>query len=60
MHEDNVEYQRFNAAMDSLLKADPKVVKEIMEQEKRERAKEQKSKGKLTPGRKKAEVVAKK
>lgn len=38
------ESERFDAAMDRLLKADPKIVKAAMEQEKKERAEERKSK----------------
>jgi hypothetical protein len=38
------EYDNFNAAMDELLKADPKAVKEQMEANKKERAKKRKAK----------------
>lgn len=34
----NSEMERFDAAMDTILRADPKVVKAAMEQAKRERA----------------------
>jgi hypothetical protein len=32
------EYEQFNTAMDKILRADPKIVKAAMEEEKRERA----------------------
>ena len=38
------EKENFDAAMDRLLKADPKAVKAAMEQEKRERQEERKAK----------------
>lgn len=38
------ELGKFNAAMDRLLKADPKIVKKAMEQERREREEERRSK----------------
>jgi hypothetical protein len=40
----NSEYDNFSAAMDKLLKADPKVVKEAMEANKKERSKKRKAK----------------
>lgn len=42
--EPNVEYERFNEAMNKLLKADPKTVKAAMEAEKKERAEKRKAK----------------
>jgi hypothetical protein len=33
----NPEYERFNTAMDKILRADPKIVKAAMDEEKRER-----------------------
>lgn len=36
------EFDNFNSAMDAILKADPKVVKEQMEHEKQERAEQRK------------------
>ena len=38
------EYDNFNSAMDTILKADPKAVKEKMEAEKREREEQRKAK----------------
>ena len=40
------EKESFDAAMDKLLKADPKIVRAAMEQEKKERAEERKAKRK--------------
>jgi hypothetical protein len=42
----NEEYKKFENAMDTILKANPKVVKEAMEEERREREKERKEKRK--------------
>lgn len=41
---DNPEYETFNSAMDAILKANPKVVKAAMEEEKAEREKQRKAK----------------
>jgi hypothetical protein len=49
------EFKNFNAAMDNLLKADPKRVREQMESESRIHAEERKAKGEKKRGRKKAE-----
>jgi len=38
------EFEKFDAAMDKLLKASPQVVKDAMEAEKKERAEERKAK----------------
>lgn len=38
------EYQKFDKAMDAILRADPKVVKEAMEAEKKANAKKRKAK----------------
>lgn len=40
----NPELDKFNAAMDTILKADPKAVKATMEQDKKERAKQRRAK----------------
>jgi len=45
------EFDKFNAAMDTILRADPKAVKEAMEAEKRERALEAERTGKRGRGR---------
>ena len=45
------EYERFNKAMDHILRADPKAVKAAMEAEKRERAIEVERTGKRGRGR---------
>jgi hypothetical protein len=42
----NPEFQRFNSAMDTILRADPKAVKEAMEAEKRANAEKRKAKKK--------------
>ena len=38
------EFDKFNAAMNTILKADPKAVKASMEQDKKDRAKQRKAK----------------
>lgn len=43
------EYQEFNKAMDTILRADPKVVKAAMDDAKRERAAEPKPKRAFAP-----------
>jgi hypothetical protein len=48
---DTSEFERFDSAMSTILKADPKVVKAAMEQDKKDRAKQRKTKKK--PGRRK-------
>jgi hypothetical protein len=40
----NPEYDNFNAAMDKLLKANPKTIKDAMEEEKKDREKRRKAK----------------
>jgi hypothetical protein len=40
----NPEYEQFNSAMDAILKADPKAVKDSMEAEKRANAEKRKTK----------------
>ena len=45
------EYEKFNAAMNTILRADPKAVKAAMEAEKRERAMEAERTGKRGRGR---------
>ena len=40
----NAEFQNFNSAMDTILKADPKAVKEQMEAEKKANAEKRKTK----------------
>ena len=45
----NPEYERFNTAMDTILHADPKIVKAAMEEEKRERAANPKLKRAFAP-----------
>lgn len=44
MTQRNEEFLKFNAAMDTILKADPKVVKEAMETDKEARAEQRKRK----------------
>jgi hypothetical protein len=46
----NPEYEKFSAAMDTILKADPKAVKAAMEADKQNREAIRKSKGKA-PGK---------
>jgi hypothetical protein len=48
----NKELDKFNDAMDTILRADPKAVKEAMEREQREQAKEREAKGERKRGRK--------
>jgi hypothetical protein len=43
------EFESFNTAMDTILRADPKVVKAAMEEEKRERAANPKTKRAFAP-----------
>ena len=50
------EKEKFDAAMDKLLKANPTVVKAAMEQEKQERETERKAKGKGRQGAKAKDV----
>ncbi|MGC2502202.1 MAG: hypothetical protein WA400_08765 [Silvibacterium sp.] len=45
------EYTSFDKAMDTILKADPKAVKEAMEAEQKANAKERKAKGERKRGR---------
>lgn len=45
----NPEYEQFNTAMDKILRADPKIVKAAMEEEKRERAANPKAKRAFAP-----------
>lgn len=45
----NPEYEQFNTAMDTILRADPKIVKAAMEEEKRERAANPKAKRAFAP-----------
>jgi hypothetical protein len=45
----NTEYEQFNMAMDKILRADPKIVKAAMEEEKRERAANPKAKRAFAP-----------
>jgi hypothetical protein len=47
----NPEYEQFNKAMDTILRADPKAVKEAMEAEKRERTLEAERTGRRGRGR---------
>ena len=47
------ELDNFNTAMDTLLRADPKAVKDEMEREQQEQAKERSAKGEKKRGRKK-------
>ncbi len=49
------EFDQFNSAMDTILRADPKAVKEAMEIEQRENAKEREVRGEHKRGRKRAE-----
>jgi hypothetical protein len=51
MNKPNPEYDTFNTAMDTILKANPEVVKSAMEADKLERAKEQQRTGKRGKGR---------
>lgn len=44
MRKRSSEFEDFNAAMDAILKADPKIIKEQMEQDARDRAKARKAK----------------
>lgn len=44
MNKQNSELERFNAVMDKLLKADPKAIKDKMEEEKKDREKRRKAK----------------
>lgn len=46
------DYENFNKAMDTLLRADPKAVKAEMEREQREHAKERAGKGEKKRGKK--------
>jgi hypothetical protein len=46
------EFEQFDSAMDTILRADPKAVKEAMEKESREQAKERAVKGERKRGRK--------
>ncbi len=46
------EFEKFDSAMDVLLRADPKAVKDAMEKESREQAKERAAKGERKRGRK--------
>lgn len=46
------EFENFNNAMDTLLRADPKAVKAEMEREQREHAEEREAKGEHKRGRK--------
>jgi hypothetical protein len=46
------EFSRFNAAMNTILRADPKAVKEAMEREKQENAAMREAKGERKRGRK--------
>ncbi len=51
------EYERFNQAMEKLLKVPPQIVKDAMEQEKRERAEERMTrKSKLSEGQRDEKV----
>ena len=47
----NPEYESFNAAMNTILRADPKAVKDAMEAEKKANAKERKAKGERKRGK---------
>jgi len=44
------EYEQFNDAMDTILKADPKTVKQQMEEDMRQRAEARKAKRASSPG----------
>jgi hypothetical protein len=46
------EFDQFDKAMDTILRADPKAVKEAMERAQREQAKERETKGEHKRGRK--------
>ena len=50
----NPEYEKFSTAMDAILRADPKAVKEAMEAEARIHAEERAAKGERKRGKKKA------
>ena len=50
----NAEFDAFNEAMTTILRADPKAVKEAMEREKQENAAMREAKGERKRGRKKA------
>jgi hypothetical protein len=56
---DASDYDRFNEAMDRLLKGDPAKIKGAMEQEKREREQEGSRTGKRGPGRPPKDASAK-
>jgi len=50
----NPEFENFNTAMDTILRADPKAVKAAMEAETLANAEERKAKGEKKRGKKKA------
>lgn len=50
----NPEFDNFNSAMQTILRADPKAVKEAMEKESQAQAAERKARGERKRGRKKA------
>lgn len=55
----NQEFDNFNSAMQTILRADPKAVKEAMEREKQENAAMREAKGEQKRGRKpKAKSIA--
>jgi len=54
----NPEYEKFNKAMDTILRADPKAVKAAMEADKQERALEVERTGKRGRGRPASRVSA--
>jgi hypothetical protein len=47
----NLEFEQFNAAMHTILRADPKAVKEAMEAEKKANEQERQAKGERKRGR---------
>jgi hypothetical protein len=49
----NHDFEKFNAAMDAILRADPKAVKEAMEAEARAHEAEREAKGERKRGKKK-------
>lgn len=51
MTKNNAEFEKFNTAMDTILKADPKAVKEQMEAEKKANAEKRKTKKSSASGR---------
>lgn len=52
MSKSNTEFEKFNSAMVTILKADPKAVKEAMEREKQENAEIREARGERKRGRK--------